>query len=86
MEQTVQRQLRANFESDVESVQNGIFTLLDEPVRVLTTAVELPSGAIEIATNTEELQSKIDYILSAYDKEFRLKANPNVKLVGYMIV
>jgi hypothetical protein len=54
--------------------------------KVLTTAVKLPSGAIEIITNTQEIPSKIDYLHAAYDNEFKLKANQNVQIVGYMLV
>jgi hypothetical protein len=57
-----------------------------ETHKVLTTAVKLPSGAIEIITNTQEIPTKIDYLHSAYDEEFRLKVNPNVQIVGYMLV
>jgi hypothetical protein len=55
-------------------------------LKVLTVAVRLPTGAIEVITNTSEIPSKIDYYLNAYDSDFKLKANPQVQIVGYMLV
>ncbi|KIL35159.1 hypothetical protein SD71_16160 [Cohnella kolymensis] len=53
---------------------------------VLVTAVRLPTGAIETITNTQQLPEKIEYISKSYDDDFRLKANPSVQIVGYMLV
>lgn len=55
-------------------------------LKVLTVAVLLPSGAIEVITNTDKLAEKIEYYLDAYDEDFRLKSNPEIKIVGYMLV
>jgi hypothetical protein len=55
-------------------------------LKVLTVAVRLPNGAIEVITNTSEIPSKIGYYLNAYDKDFKLKANPQIQIVGYMLV
>jgi hypothetical protein len=74
--------LRNNFEHDATEVwrsEGG------QPT-VLVTAVRLPSGAIETAENREFLNDKIQYILGAYDKDFKLKSNPAIEIVGYMIV
>jgi hypothetical protein len=54
--------------------------------KLLVTAVKLPTGAIEVITNTQELKTKIEYLQNAYDHEFKLKNNPNVQIVGYMLV
>lgn len=54
--------------------------------KVLVTAVKLPTGAIEAITNTEFLETKIEYLKDAYDHEFKLKNNPNVQIVGFMLV
>jgi hypothetical protein len=54
--------------------------------RLITVAVLLPTGAIETITNTEYIPEKIGYYRNAYDDDFRLKANSEVKIVGYMIV
>ena len=53
--------------------------------KVLVTAVELPTGAIEIITNTEAIPEKIEYIKENYNKDF-VHANGQVKIVGYMLV
>jgi hypothetical protein len=54
--------------------------------RLIVVAVKLPTGAVETITNTEYIPEKLGYYLNAYDDQFRLKANPEIKIVGYMIV
>jgi hypothetical protein len=70
--------LRARFENELNQGVDG--------ARLIVTPVKLPTGAIETITNTEFIPEKIGYLLNAYDDQFKLKANPEVKLVGYMIV
>lgn len=53
---------------------------------MLIAAIKLPTGAVELITNTALIPTKIDYYNTAYDEEFRLKANPNVQIVGFMFV
>lgn len=53
---------------------------------VCIVAVKLPNGAIETITNYQAVQEKIDYYKNAYDDSFRLKSNPNIRIVGYMMV
>lgn len=69
--------LKKRFASEIHSI--GI-------PRVLTVAVKLPSGAIEVITNTEDTGSKALYYLKAYDDDFKLMNNNEVQIVGYMIV
>lgn len=52
----------------------------------LVVAVKLPSGAIEIIINSNELVSKARYYDSAYDEFFQLKSNPTIRIVNFMIV
>lgn len=52
----------------------------------MVTAVKLPTGAIELAINNENIPAKIDYILEAYDEEMRLKSNPEVVMQQLMVV
>jgi hypothetical protein len=52
----------------------------------LVIAVKLPTGAIELITNTDQLASKIEYYTKAYDDNFCLKNNPSIQIVGYMLV
>lgn len=55
-------------------------------VKYLVVAVKLPTGAIEIITNTEEIASKIRYYTMMYNEDFRLHTNHDVRIVGYMLV
>ena len=57
-----------------------------EESKLLVVAVELPTGATELITNTEYISEKVGYYISAYDDDFKLQANPAVRIVGYMIV
>ena len=50
------------------------------------TAVRLPNGGIELAINTDNIVSKIEYILEACDEEMRLKTNPDVMMCNLMVV
>lgn len=52
----------------------------------LVTAVKLPTGAIELAINNENIPAKIDYILEAYDDEMHLKSNPEIVMQQMMVV
>lgn len=52
---------------------------------VLVLAVRLPNGGIETITNYQKLDSKIMDVVERYDDNFRLKANDNVAIVGYML-
>jgi hypothetical protein len=52
----------------------------------LVVAVKLPTGATELITNTIMIKEKIEYYISAYDDTFRLKTNPEVSIVGFMLV
>lgn len=50
------------------------------------TAVKLPTGAIEIAINTENIKEKMEYILEAYDEDMKLKTNPAITMQNIMVV
>ena len=52
----------------------------------MVTAVKLPTGAIELAVNTDSIVEKIDYILEAYDDSMRLKSNQEIQMLNLMIV
>jgi len=58
---------------------------IKEP-KALVVAVQLPTGAIEIITNTTNIDAKLEYYTTMYDDEFRLLTNPKVRIVGAMIV
>lgn len=52
----------------------------------LVTAVKLPTGAIELAVNNQNIADKIDYILEAYDDDMQLKTNTSIKMENILIV
>lgn len=52
----------------------------------IVTAVQLPTGAVEIAINTEKIPEKLQYMLEAYDENMRLRTNPNVRMLDIMVV
>ena len=60
-------------------------TALFKPTYIVT-AVKLPTGAIELAVNNENISEKIDYILEAYDDQMRLKTNPDIIMTQIMVV
>lgn len=74
---SIQSELRKRFVADTQAVENP---------QVLVTAVLLPTGAIEVITNSMHLETKILYLLDAYDDEFQLRNNPAIRIVGYMLV
>lgn len=57
-----------------------------ESPSILVTVVQLPTGAKEVITNNQCIKEKIDYLDTAYDEQFRLKANNNDRIVGVLIV
>jgi len=69
--------LKAKFDNEVSEAVG---------FKLLVTAVKLPTRAIEVITNTQEIDKKIDYLQNAYDNNFELKANSEVKIVGFMLV
>ena len=52
----------------------------------IVTAVKLPSGAIELAVNNQNIKEKIEYILEAYDEDMRLKTNTDIVMHNIMVV
>ena len=56
-----------------------------QSLTVITVAVKLESGAIEVITNTQCLSEKAKYYHDSYDSEFRLKTNPKIQIVNFML-
>jgi hypothetical protein len=54
--------------------------------QIISVAVQLPSGAIEVITNTQDIFTKINYYVDTYDENFRLKHNTAIQILGYMLV
>ena len=82
-------------ENEIRYYLGQIKTAMAEPTEVdgkafvpqyIVTAVQLPTGAVELAINDKEIASKIDYILEAYDDDMRLKTNTSIVMKNIMIV
>lgn len=55
-------------------------------VHLIVVAVQLPSGAIEIITNHEDLENKYFYYLETYNEDMVMYKNPNIKIIDWMIL
>ena len=77
--------IKASMAEPTEEDKEAGVTARFEPQYIIT-AVELPTGAIELAINNTNIAEKIDYILNAYDENMRLKTNPAIKMVQLMVV
>lgn len=55
-------------------------------VRAIVVAIQLPSGAVEIITNYEDLENKYMYYLETYDADMVMYKNPNIRIVDWMIL
>ena len=77
---TVNNAIREKIEYALAKVESG------DKVHTLVTAVMLPTGAFEVAVNTDKLHDKLKYILSAYDNDMRLKANDKIAMFDAMIL
>lgn len=75
------RQIKAAMAEPTEDEQREAF----KP-QYLITAVKLPTGAIELAVNNQNIADKIDYILEAYDDDMQLKTNASIKMENILIV
>lgn len=83
-------------ENEIRYYLKQIKSLMAEPVEgeeripfkptYLVQATKLPTGAIELTVNTDNIESKIDYILEAYDADMCLKTNRSVCIQNIMIV
>lgn len=49
-------------------------------------AIKLPTGAVELIINTENIREKLEYYLKAYDDDLKLVSNRQVEIVGYMLL
>jgi hypothetical protein len=75
------RQIKAAMAEPTEDEQREAF----KP-QYLITAVKLPTGAIELAVNNQNIADKIDYILEAYDDNMHLKTDTSIVMQNIMIV
>lgn len=60
---------------------------LSKPNKVcIITVCKLPGGAVETLVNYQNLQTKVDYLLSAYDEELKLKTMSEIKLLDCIVI
>ncbi len=74
------------FREYLHNVKHRLTDDSDKPITYLITVVQLPTGAKEIAINTDNLATKVDYILTAYDVDLCLKTNPAIRMIGILAV
>lgn len=55
-------------------------------IKLIVVAVQLPSGAVEIITNYEDLEDKYMYYLETYDENMIMYKNENIRIIDWMIV
>lgn len=79
------KELRKRFIEETSIYSDGTEMLHKMPTHLIV-AVKLPTGAVEIITNTQQLETKVTYYLNAYDDNFCLKNNPAIQIVGFMLV
>jgi hypothetical protein len=77
---TIGQGVRKQVEIALDGVKKGA------SLRYVVAAVELPTNAVELITNTEQLESKLQYYWDAYDDEMRLKTNDAISIIGMLIV
>jgi hypothetical protein len=75
--------LRQKFMDEVDD-----YRAFDAELRVIVVAVQFPNGSVETIINhgNEQVRDKMRYYAEKYDDHFGLKANPDIRIVGYMIV
>jgi len=55
-------------------------------VRAIVVAIQLPSGAIEIITNYEDLENKYMYYLETYNENMVMYKNENIRIISWMVI
>jgi hypothetical protein len=73
----------------MNSVRQQLEAMLNNTERgelaYIVAAVTLPTKAVEIITNFDNVFGKLEYYLTAYDENMRLKANPDIVINNVMI-
>lgn len=58
---------------------------LGDSSHVLVTVVETPTGEIETIVDHTRLQDKMDYLLSTYDEQMRLRGCNEIRIIGILL-
>lgn len=52
----------------------------------IVTTCKLPSGAVEVLINYQELEAKKEYLLNAYNESLELKTMKEIKLLDCIVI
>ena len=55
-------------------------------ISVMIVVLQLPSGALEVIQNTQNLETKYLYYLETYDKNMVMYKNPDIKILKWIMV
>lgn len=53
---------------------------------VLVVVVLMPNGCVETIVNNHGIPDKLQYYREKYDDDFKLKANPQIEIIGVVLV
>ena len=53
-------------------------------VTKMVVAVELPTKVVELIINTDQIESKVEYYMRAYDDSMKLKTNSEVQILDVL--
>lgn len=74
---SAQAELRKKFVSETSG---------DEQYQLMVKIVQKSTGTLETIVNSEKIDDEIKYILETYDDEFKMKRNPSISIVGYLLI
>lgn len=57
-----------------------------QTARLMIIVMELDTGALETQINNSNLINKYHYMMEAYDEHMKLKKNPEIRIVDFIIV
>lgn len=61
-------------------------TMVHGSIRYIVVAVQFPNGAVELITNSRNLDEKVAYYDKAYGDGLCLKANEDICIIDWMVV
>jgi hypothetical protein len=59
---------------------------LGKAPKVLVVAIKLPNDAIEVITNSQNIDEKIKYYKENYNDDLRLKHNTDIKIMNWIVL
>ena len=55
-------------------------------ISIMIIVLRLPSGALEVIQNTQNLETKYLYYLETYDENMVMYKNPDIKILKWIMV